>query len=78
MKKSTQISPLRQRMLDDMVMRKMSKKTQKDYIRGVINFVKYFRLSPNQATADDLRDYQLHMAQRGDTPGMINYPIKIS
>jgi len=75
MKKSTQISPLRQRMIDDMVMRKMSKKTQKAYVRGVVNFVKYFGLSPDQATADDLRDYQLHMAQRGDTPGMINYAI---
>ena len=60
------IHPLRQRMLEDMVIRKLGAKTQKDYIRAVVNFTRHLKRSPDTATAEDLRDYQLHMThQRG-------------
>lgn len=50
------ISPLRQRMIDDMRMRKLSPKTQSAYIRAVRNFTKYLGRSPDTATIEDLRN----------------------
>ncbi|MCB0257743.1 MAG: phage integrase N-terminal SAM-like domain-containing protein, partial [Anaerolineae bacterium] len=45
------ISPLRQRMLDDMRMRKLSPKTQIGYVRAVKRFTRYLKRSPDTATA---------------------------
>ena len=45
------ISPLRQRMIDDMKIRNMSPNTQKAYIRAVQNFSRYFGQSPDIAEA---------------------------
>ncbi len=50
------ISPLRQRMIDDMAMRKLSPRTQTQYIRAVKNFNEFFGHSPALATAEDLAD----------------------
>lgn len=66
------ISPLRQRMLDDMAMRKLSPKTQKGYVRSVKRFVHFFGRSPDEAEAEDLRRFQLHLAQSGVSAGNIN------
>ena len=55
------VSPLRQRMIDDMMMRKLSPKTQYQYIRSVKNLTRYLGRSPDTATAEDLRKYQLHL-----------------
>ena len=49
------VSPLRQRMLDDMRMRKFGAKTQTDYVRGVRRFAAFLGRSPDTATAEDLR-----------------------
>ena len=59
------ISPLRQRMIDDMMMRKLSPKTQYQYIRSVKNLARYLGRSPDTATAEDLRKYQLHLVDEG-------------
>jgi integrase/recombinase XerD len=67
------ISPLRQRMLDDLRMRKLNPKTQSAYIRAVRNFTKYLGRSPDTATVDDLRNYQLHDA--GTSPMSLNAAI---
>ena len=66
------VSPLRQRMLDDMRMRKLSPKTQISYIRSVRQFAAYLKRSPDTATADDLRDYQLYMVDHGTSAVSIN------
>ena len=50
-------SPLRQRMLEDMRLRKLSPKTQKAYIRAVVNFTRFLGRSPDTAEAEDLRRY---------------------
>ena len=52
------ISPLRQRMIDDMRMRKLSPKTQASYIRVVKRFAGFLGRSPDTASAEDLRRYQ--------------------
>ena len=52
------ISPLRQRMIEDMRMRKLGEKTQYHYLRAVRQFAKYLGRSPDTATVEDLRNYQ--------------------
>ena len=67
MTKQHSISPLRQRMLDDMTMRKLNPKTQAGYLRAVKNFSRFFDRSPDLAEPEDLRRFQLHMVEKGVT-----------
>ena len=60
---SLQVSPLRQRMIDDMTIRNMSPLTQKSYIRAVKNFSLFFRRSPDKLTFEHVREYQLHRSR---------------
>ena len=69
------ISPLRQRMLDDMALRKLAPKTQSHYLRAVINFTRFLGRSPDTATAEDLRRYQLHLVKTGTTSSSLNAAI---
>ena len=69
------ISPLRQRMLDDMRMRKFGEKTQLDYVRAVRTFTKHLGRSPDSATVEDLRNYQLHLVDHGISPASLNSAI---
>jgi len=59
------ISPLRRRMIEDMTIRKLAQKTQASYIRAVRDFSIFLGRSPDQASAEDLRRYQLHLASSG-------------
>ena len=56
------ISPLRQRMIEDMSLRHFGEKTQKDYIRAVKNLTIFLQRSPDTASNEDLRLFQLHLA----------------
>jgi hypothetical protein len=69
------ISPLRQRMIDDMAARRFSEKVQKAYVRHVKTFAAFLGRPPDTATSDDLRRYQLHMAQQQISAGSINAAI---
>jgi integrase/recombinase XerD len=69
------ISPLRQRMSEDMALRKLSPKTQSKYIRAVINLTRFFGRSPDTATAEDLRRYQVHLVDNGTSSIMLNAAI---
>jgi site-specific recombinase XerD len=69
------ISPLRQRMIEDMTARRFSEKVQKDYIRYVKNFAAFLGRSPDTATSEDVRLFQLHMAKTHLSPGSINATI---
>ena len=69
------ISPLRQRMIEDMTTRRFSEKVQKDYIRYVKNFAALLGRSPDTATSEDVRLFQLHMAKTHLSPGSINATI---
>ena len=69
------ISRLRQRMIDDMRMRKLNPKTQSGYIRAVRNFAKYLGRSPDTACVEDLRNYQLHLVDAGTSPISVNAAI---
>lgn len=69
------ISPLRQRMIDDMRMRKLSPKTQSGYLRVVSQFSGWLGRSPDTASAEDLRRYQLYLVDRGISPISLNAAI---
>src|SRR5260370_34593384 len=69
------ISPLRQRMIDDMTARRFKEKVQKDYVRHVRTFAALLGRSPDTATSEDLRRYQLHLAKQQISPGSINAAI---
>jgi integrase/recombinase XerD len=69
------ISPLRRRMLEDLRMRKFAPKTQAAYLRAVRQFARYLGRSPNTATVEDLRDYQLHLVDHGVSPVSLNAAI---
>ena len=69
------VSPLRRRMVDDMRMRKFAPKTQSGYLRAVRQFAKFLGRSPDTATVEDLRDYQLHLVDHGTSPVSLNAAI---
>ncbi len=69
------ISPLRRRMIEDMTVRQFVEKTQADYIRHVRTFTAFLGRSPDTATAEDLRRFQLHQAESGVRPPTMNSAV---
>ena len=68
-------SPLRQRMIEDMSLRKLAPRTQSGYIRAIKNFTRFLGRPPDTATAEDLRRYQLHIVERGISNITLNATI---
>jgi integrase/recombinase XerD len=66
------ISPLRRRMIEDMTVRNFAWDTQRNYIRAVKNLTVFLGRSPDTATAEDLRLFQLHLTSTGVRPPTIN------
>jgi site-specific recombinase XerD len=65
------ISPLRQRMIDDMNVRRFSRETQRNYVRDVGRFATFLGRSPDTATPDDVRQFQIEQREAGvPTPTM--------
>jgi integrase/recombinase XerD len=69
------VTPLRQRMIEDMRMRKLSDKTQTAYIRAVRKLAAFLGRTPDTATAEDLRRFQLHLVDQGTSPITLNATI---
>ena len=69
------ISPLRQRMLHDMMMRGLGPHTQQDYVRHVRRFAAFLGRPPDTATAEDLRHFQIHQHECGANAGTINSTV---
>src|SRR3954447_7313233 len=68
-------NPLRARMIEDMIVRGFAEKTRNDYIRNVRAFAAFIGRSPDTATAEDLRRFQLHQTQSGMQPPGINSAV---
>jgi site-specific recombinase XerD len=69
------MSPLRRRMIEDMTMRKLGPKTQHNYLQRVKNFAAYLGRSPDTASSEDVRRYQLHLTASGAGVPTINQTI---
>ena len=61
----TPVSPLRQRLIDDMNMRRFSRETQRNYLRDIGRLAAFLGRSPDTATADDLRRFQIEQQEDG-------------
>ncbi len=72
---SEAISPLRQRMIEDMRMRKLEPKTRTAYQRAVKKLAVFLNRSPDTATVEDLRRFQLYLVDQGTSPITINATI---
>jgi site-specific recombinase XerD len=59
------MSPLRRRMIEDMTIRKFAPKTQHNYLQRVKNFATYLGRSPDTASFEDVRRYQLYLTASG-------------
>ena len=59
------VSPLRQRLIDDMNMRRFSRETQRNYLRDIGRLATFLGRSPDTATADDLRRFQIEQQEDG-------------
>src|SRR6266436_1482515 len=63
------MSPLRRRMIEDMTIRKFAPKTQQGYIRTIKDLAAFIGRSPDKASFEDVRRFQLHLVTKGvDTP----------
>ena len=71
----TPISPLRQRMIEDMTVRKLGAATQRNYIRAVKALSEYLGRSPATATAEDLRRFQVRQSEAGAQPSAMNNTV---
>ncbi len=70
------MSPLRQRMIEDMTIRNFGPaKTQHDYIRGVRNLTVFLGRSPDTASNEDIRRFQLHLASDGISAASMNNTV---
>jgi site-specific recombinase XerD len=66
------ITPLRQRMIEDMTIRRLKERTQDYYQRAVAKYAQHFRTSPAKLDYEHVRQYQLHLVQSGWKPGYVN------
>jgi integrase/recombinase XerD len=69
------ISPLRRRMIEDMTIRKLAPKTQQGYIRTIKNFAAFLGRSPDTASFEDVRRFQLHLAANGAHTPILNHTV---
>jgi integrase/recombinase XerD len=69
------VSPLRRRMIEDMTIRKFAPKTQHDYVQRVKNFAAFLGRSPDTATFEDVRRYQLHLTASGVGVASLNQTV---
>src|SRR3989304_1190817 len=65
MSDTTTVSPLRQRMIEDMAARKLNPHTQRSHIQSCKRFAAWLKRSPDTATPDEVRRFQLHLIESG-------------
>ncbi len=71
------MSPLRRRMIEDMMVRGHGEKTKLDYIRAIKRFAAFLGRSPDTATTEDLRAWQLRMTETNVSVASFNQAITV-
>jgi len=69
------MSPLRRRMIEDMTIRQFAPKTQHDYVQRIKNFTAFIGRSPDTASFEDVRRYQLHLTTSGVGVPTVNQTV---
>ena len=67
MSETNTVSPLRQRMIEDMAARKLNPHTQRSHIYSCKRFAACLKRSPDTATPDEVRRFQLHLIESGSS-----------
>ena len=70
-----EISPLRRRMIDDMMIRNLSPATQQSYLYAVAKFSRHFGRSPDRLGLEEVRAYQLHLIAQQRSWSHINQTV---
>src|SRR5262245_36594666 len=66
------MTPLRQRMIEDLTFRNCSPRTIKTYVSHVARFAKFHRRSPDLLGPEDVRAYQRHLLEKGASWTLFN------
>ena len=66
------MTPLRQRMVEDLKLRNLSPNTQNAYVRAVANLAQHYRKSPDLLDRDEVRAYLVHLAEKRVSPSLFN------
>lgn len=69
------ISPLRQRMIEDMTIRNLSPATQRSYLHAVSKLSRYFGRAPDRVELDDVRAFQVHLVSSGVSWPALNQTV---
>ena len=72
MSKTDSVSPLRQRMIEDMAARKLNPNTRRGHIYSCKRFAAWLKRSPDTATPDEVRQFQLYLIESGTSIGNRN------
>ena len=72
------VTPLRHRMIEDMNARKLCAGTQRGHIRSCRQFAAFLKRSPDTATLEDIRRFQLHLAESGASIGTTGTTYRIA
>ena len=70
-----QISPLRQRMIEDLTIRNLSPETQRSYVHHVSKFSRFFGQSPDRLGYEEVRAYQAHLVSQRVSWGALNQTV---
>lgn len=65
MNETNSVSPLRQRMIEDMAARKLNPHTQRSHVSSCRRFAAWLKRSPDTATPDEVRRFQLYLIESG-------------
>jgi integrase/recombinase XerD len=70
------MTPLRQRMIEDMRLRNLTPATQRSYLHYVTDFAQYFDLSPEKLDAEAIHQFLVHQVEeRKLSPETVNQSI---
>lgn len=72
---TTAVSPLRRRMIDDMMLRNLSPATQRSYLHAVSKFSRYFGRSPDRLGLEDVRAFQVYLVSQGISWPSLNQTV---
>src|SRR5882757_2027178 len=65
MSETNTVSPLRQRMIEDMAARKLNPHTRRSHVYSCKRFAAWLKRSPDTATPDEVRRFQLYLIESG-------------
>ena len=72
---TTAVSPLRRRMIDDMMLRNLSPATQRSCLHAVTKFSRYFGRSPDRLGLEDVRAFQVYLVSQGISWPSLNQTV---